>query len=49
MMEVIGTDAVIDLVAGDADVAVRYAFDPPAGLVLPSFCATNFGQSPVRG
>ena len=29
--EVIGTDAVIDLTAGEADVAVRYSFCPPPG------------------
>ena len=28
-LEVIGTDAVLDLKAGDADIAIRYALDPP--------------------
>lgn len=32
-LEVIGTDALIDLRAGDADVAIRYARTAPAGLV----------------
>lgn len=31
MLEVIGTDAVIDLAAGEADVAIRYAWAPPLG------------------
>src|SRR5829696_662192 len=30
--EVIGTDAVIDMAGGEADVAVRYSFVPPSGL-----------------
>jgi LysR family transcriptional regulator, glycine cleavage system transcriptional activator len=30
--EVIGTDAVIDLTGGEADIAVRYSFAPPSGL-----------------
>lgn len=30
-LEIIGTDAVIDLAAGDADLAIRYARHPPAG------------------
>jgi LysR family glycine cleavage system transcriptional activator len=29
-LDIIGTDAVIDLDAGDADVAIRYARKPPA-------------------
>jgi LysR family glycine cleavage system transcriptional activator len=32
VLEVIGTDAVLDLRAGDADVAIRYAFAAPSGL-----------------
>jgi LysR family transcriptional regulator, glycine cleavage system transcriptional activator len=32
-LEIIGTDEVVDLGAGDADVAVRYAHSPPSGLV----------------
>jgi LysR family transcriptional regulator, glycine cleavage system transcriptional activator len=31
-LEVIGTDAVIDLTAGEANIAIRYAFAPPSGL-----------------
>lgn len=30
--EIIGTDAVIDVTAGEADIAVRYSFAPPLGL-----------------
>lgn len=33
-LEVIGTDDVLDLAAGDADVSIRYAFKPPEGLVV---------------
>ena len=29
--EVIGTDTVVELAGGEADVAVRYSFDPPSG------------------
>jgi LysR family glycine cleavage system transcriptional activator len=32
VLEVIGTDAVVDLPAGGADVAIRYAFAAPSGL-----------------
>lgn len=32
-LDVIGTDAVVDLEAGEADLAIRYARRPPAGLV----------------
>lgn len=31
-LEIIGTDAVLDLAAGDADLAIRYARLPPAGV-----------------
>jgi LysR family transcriptional regulator, glycine cleavage system transcriptional activator len=33
-LEVIGTDDVLDLAAGEADVSIRYAYRPPAGLVV---------------
>jgi LysR family transcriptional regulator, glycine cleavage system transcriptional activator len=33
VLEVIGTDALIDLPAGDADLAIRYAYARPSGLV----------------
>ncbi len=32
-LDIIGTDAVVDLEAGEADIAIRYARNPPAGLV----------------
>jgi len=42
IMEVIGTDAVIDLARDDADVAVRYAFAPPPGLVSTELIRDRF-------
>jgi LysR family transcriptional regulator, glycine cleavage system transcriptional activator len=33
-LEVIGTDAALDLVKGEADLAIRYARRPPAGLAV---------------
>ncbi|WP_198371225.1 LysR substrate-binding domain-containing protein [Roseomonas rosulenta] len=32
-LEIIGTDAVVDVAKGEADLAIRYMGDPPAGLV----------------
>jgi LysR family glycine cleavage system transcriptional activator len=42
MMEVIGTDAVLNVMGGDADVAVRYAFAPPAGITSIEFLRDRF-------
>jgi len=42
VMEVIGTDAVIDLIGGDADVAIRYAFAPPIGLISTELLRDRF-------
>src|SRR5205823_10399345 len=42
VMEVIGTDAVIDVIRGDADVAVRYAFAPPVGMVATELLRDRF-------
>jgi LysR family transcriptional regulator, glycine cleavage system transcriptional activator len=41
-LEVIGTDTVIDLVAGDADVAIRYARRPPRNLIVHELFRDEF-------
>jgi LysR family transcriptional regulator, glycine cleavage system transcriptional activator len=41
-LDIIGTDAVLDLRAGDADVAIRYARVPPAGVDSIELCRDNF-------
>jgi LysR family glycine cleavage system transcriptional activator len=42
VMEVIGTDAGIGLMGGDADVAVRYAFAPPVGMISTELLRDRF-------
>ena len=41
-LEVIGTDDVIDLSAGEADVSIRYAFRRPSGLVVHELFQDRF-------
>jgi LysR family transcriptional regulator, glycine cleavage system transcriptional activator len=41
-LEVIGTDAVLDLGAGDADLAIRYARTPPPNLVAQQLFRDRF-------
>jgi LysR family glycine cleavage system transcriptional activator len=41
-LEVIGTDAVLDLRAGDADVAIRYARNMPLGLIAQELFRDSF-------
>jgi LysR family glycine cleavage system transcriptional activator len=41
-LEVIGTDSVLDLHAGDADVAIRYARTVPSGFVAEEFMSDIF-------
>ena len=41
-LEVIGTDAVVDLTRGDADVAIRYAFVAPIGFVNTELLRDRF-------
>ena len=41
-LEVIGTDAVLDLRSGDADVAIRYARTMPTGRVVREICRDTF-------
>ena len=41
-LDVIGTDAVLDLRAGDADVAIRYAFAMPTDLPAQEICRDVF-------
>jgi LysR family glycine cleavage system transcriptional activator len=41
-LDVIGTDAVIDIRAGETDVAIRYARTPPTGLVSHELCRDAF-------
>jgi LysR family glycine cleavage system transcriptional activator len=41
-LEVIGTDAVLDLRSGDADVAIRYARTMPPGRVVREICRDTF-------
>ncbi|HEV2336834.1 MAG TPA: LysR substrate-binding domain-containing protein [Stellaceae bacterium] len=42
MLEVIGTDAVIELATGPADIAIRYAFAPPPGLISTELLRDRF-------
>src|SRR5690348_1807778 len=42
VLEVIGTDAVVDLRAGEADLAIRYAFSAPADLVCRELLRDRF-------
>jgi LysR family glycine cleavage system transcriptional activator len=41
-LEIIGTDAVLDLRSGDADVAIRYARTTPTGRVVQEICRDTF-------
>ena len=41
-LEIIGTDAVLDLRSGDADVAIRYARTMPTGFVVHEICRDMF-------
>jgi LysR family transcriptional regulator, glycine cleavage system transcriptional activator len=41
-LDVIGTDAVLDLRGGDADIAIRYARHPPAGVDSIELCRDTF-------
>lgn len=41
-LQIIGTDAVLDLEAGEADVAIRYAHLPPIGLVCTEIARDAF-------
>jgi LysR family glycine cleavage system transcriptional activator len=41
-LEVIGTDTVVDLAAGDADVAIRYALRPPRDLIAHELFRDEF-------
>ncbi|SMG52658.1 transcriptional regulator, LysR family [Paraburkholderia susongensis] len=41
-LEIIGTDAIVDLRSGDADVAIRYARTMPAGFVAQEICRDAF-------
>jgi LysR family transcriptional regulator, glycine cleavage system transcriptional activator len=41
-LEIIGTDAVLDLRTGEADVAIRYAHAPPRGLECEELCRDWF-------
>jgi LysR family transcriptional regulator, glycine cleavage system transcriptional activator len=41
-LEIIGTDAVLDLRSGDADVAIRYARTMPTGFVAQEICRDMF-------
>ncbi|TFZ08906.1 LysR substrate-binding domain-containing protein [Ramlibacter humi] len=41
-LEIIGTDAVLDLRSGDADVAIRYARTMPAGRAVQEICRDTF-------
>lgn len=41
-LEIIGTDALLDLRAGAADVAIRYARRPPAGFAGQEVCRDSF-------
>jgi LysR family transcriptional regulator, glycine cleavage system transcriptional activator len=51
VLEVIGTDAVIDLAAGNADLAIRYAFAPPPGFTTTELLRDRLagGQPEVAG
>ncbi|MBZ9683869.1 MULTISPECIES: LysR substrate-binding domain-containing protein [unclassified Mesorhizobium] len=41
-LEIIGTDTVLDLRAGAADVAIRYTRSPPLGLAAQEICRDSF-------
>lgn len=41
-LEIIGTDAVLDLQSGDADVAIRYARAMPTGRIVQEICRDTF-------
>ena len=41
-LEIIGTDAILDLRSGDADVAIRYARTMPTGFVVREICRDTF-------
>jgi len=41
-LDVIGTDSVLDLRAGDADVAIRYARTPPSDCIADEFLSDSF-------
>lgn len=41
-LDIIGTDAVLDLRAGDADIAIRYARFPPPGVDSIELCRDSF-------
>lgn len=41
-LEIIGTDAVMDVAAGQADLAIRYMGAPPAGLASSVLCRDRF-------
>ncbi|MBB1632450.1 LysR substrate-binding domain-containing protein [Cupriavidus sp. UME77] len=41
-LEIIGTDAILDLRAGEADVAIRYARTMPTGFVVREICRDTF-------
>lgn len=41
-LEIIGTDAVLDLRSGDAEVAIRYARTMPTGQVVQEICRDTF-------
>ena len=41
-LEIIGTDTVLDLRRGEADLAIRYAYDPPADLAAQELLRDRF-------
>jgi LysR family glycine cleavage system transcriptional activator len=41
-LEIIGTDAILDLRSGDADVAIRYARTMPTAFVVQEICRDTF-------
>jgi LysR family transcriptional regulator, glycine cleavage system transcriptional activator len=47
-LDVIGTDGVLDLHAGDADVAIRYAHASPTDGIADEFLSDTFGPSANR-
>ena len=42
-LDILGTDAVLDLDSGEADIAIRYARTPPAGLPCVELVRDSFG------
>lgn len=42
-LDIVGTDAVLDLDSGEADVAIRYARKPPSGLPFVELVRDSFG------